>query len=98
MLVETKKCHHCKGEFPLDRFYKNNYKKDHLSSCCKKCQNEYSVQRNKINKLVSSGEFKWTCDYGHVNILDYDPTIEKRRWDNEKCQTCLVALTDTPLD
>jgi len=88
MLVGTKKCNHCQGEFPLDRFYKNNYRKDKLSGCCKDCQNEYSTTRNKINKLESSGEFKWICDCGHVNILDYDPITDTRRWDHRECEKC----------
>ena len=93
MLVKTKKCSHCQNELPLDRFYNNNCKADKFSSCCKKCQNRYNVLGKRIENLKSSGEFKWICDYGHVNILDYDPIDDIKRYKDRVCNKCINQLT-----
>ena len=84
MFAKTKICSHCHLELSINQFYKNKSKKDGLGHCCKRCQNEYTIERKKMNNSKST-IFKWKCDYGHENILDYDPTIERKKWDNRKC-------------
>lgn len=48
--MERKICTHCKEEKPITEFYKQKDRKS-LASKCKKCHNEYCIQRWKQRKI-----------------------------------------------
>lgn len=48
--MQNKLCPKCNLELDVVNFCKNKTKRDGLSSCCKKCQNEYSKEHYNKNK------------------------------------------------
>lgn len=48
--MKTKKCPKCKRYKPVDKFYKNNYKKSGLSSYCKVCHKVWYDEYRKTDK------------------------------------------------
>lgn len=51
--IKTKKCSKCKRELPLDKFSKNNSKKDGLQCQCRDCM---SVKTKKMKKVFTNTE------------------------------------------
>lgn len=46
-LPKTKKCYKCKQILPLEKFYKDNSKKDGRQTHCSECSRKYDVKRRK---------------------------------------------------
>lgn len=65
--METKKCSKCQIIKPLNKFYKDKFRKDGYTCQCKKCRSEYfrEYHRNNIGKFK-----KWSKEYYQINCKE----------------------------